>query len=130
MKILELKRVGLVALGGVIGSLSRWGFSILIPNHSFAWGTLFVNYLGSVVLTVLVVYAKHHPSPQWWWRPAIGTGFCGGFTTYSAFALKLDQYLDAKNTHALMEYALASLIGSFVLVFITYELSEARWRRT
>lgn len=55
MKILELKRVGLVALGGVIGSLSRWGFSILIPNHSFAWGTLFVNYLGSVVLTVLVV---------------------------------------------------------------------------
>ena len=126
---LELKRVGFVALGGIIGSLARWVISLAVPNHLFAWGTLTVNYLGSVILTALVVYVKHHPNPSWWWRPAIGTGFCGGFTTYSAFALKLDQYIGAKNIHSLLEYALASLIGSFILVYVTYETLESRWMK-
>ena len=125
----EIKQVGLVALGGVIGSLSRWGFSLFIPNHDFAWGTLAVNYIGSIILTALVVHIKHHPDPQWWWRPAIGTGFCGGFTTYSAFALKLNQYLDAKNIHSLLEYSIASVVGTFIFVYITYEIADARWSK-
>jgi CrcB protein len=126
---LEVKRVGVVAIGGIVGSLARWLFSVFIPNHDFAWGTLAVNYIGSILLTALVVYIKHHPAPQWWWRPAFGTGFCGGFTTYSAFAVKINQYLDNKNMHGLLEYSLASLIGTFVLVYLTYEIADSRWER-
>lgn len=129
MNFSEAKNIAVVAFGGILGSLSRWAISLIIPNQNFAWGTLAVNFIGSVVLTALVVYVKHHPDPRWWWRPGIGSGFCGAFTTYSAFALKLNQYLDARNIHALLEYSLISLIGTFILVYVTYEFSETRWAK-
>ena len=123
---MEIKRLSVVSLGGVVGSLARWVTSLIIVDHGFPWATLLVNYLGAVLLTAIVLYTKHHDNPRWWWRPALGAGFCGGFTTYSAFAVKIDQYLNANNYHALISYALASLLGTFILVFIVNEYLDAR----
>jgi len=86
-----------------------------------------VNYVGSILLTIIVVYIKHHESPRWWWRPALGTGFCGGFTTYSAFAVKINQDLGSHNYHGLLTYALASIVGTALLVYATYDFLDKRW---
>ena len=126
---MELKKLSVVSLGGIVGSLARWSLALLIVDHGFPWATLIVNYLGAILLTGIVLYSTHHQSPRWWWRPLLGTGFCGGFTTYSAFAVKIDQYLRANNIHSLIAYALASLVGTFVLVFATHEYLDARWAR-
>jgi len=123
----ELKKLSVISLGGISGSLARWGISLLIVEPGFPWATLIVNLVGAVLLTVIVLYTKHHKSPRWWWRPALGTGFCGGFTTYSAFALKVDQELSAHNFHSVFAYVLASLVGTFILVFTTYEVLDKRW---
>ena len=125
----ELYKIAFVASGGVIGSLARWLVSLGIVDHGFPWATLLVNYVGSVILTALVLFAKHHKSHKWWWRPAIGTGFCGGFTTYSAFALKIDQYLSNGNIHSVLTYSLASLVGTYILVFATNEILHTKWVR-
>jgi CrcB protein len=125
----ELYKIAFVAGGGVIGSLARWLLSLGIVDQGFPWATLLVNYVGSVILTALVLYAKHHKSHKWWWRPAIGTGFCGGFTTYSAFALKIDQYLSNGNIHSVLTYSLASLVGTYILVFATNEILHTKWVR-
>ena len=69
----ELYKIGFVAIGGVVGSLARWLVSLGIVDHGFPWATLLVNYVGSVILTALVLYTKHHKSHKWWWRPALGT---------------------------------------------------------
>jgi len=126
---LELKQLSVVSLGGIVGSLARWVASLLIVDPGFPWATLTVNYLGAVLLTVIVIYTRHHENPQWWWRPALGTGFCGGFTTYSAFAVTLDHDLNAHNYHGLLAYVLASLIGTFILVFATNEFLDKRWAK-
>ena len=125
----ELYKIAFVAGGGVVGSLARWLVSLGIVDHGFPWATLLVNYVGSVILTALVLYSKHHKSHKWWWRPAIGTGFCGGFTTYSAFALKIDQYLSNGNIHSVLTYSLASLVGTYILVFATNEILHTKWVR-
>jgi len=85
--------------------------------------------LGAVLLTVIVVYARHHENSRWWWRPALGTGFCGGFTTYSAFAVTIDYDLNSHNYHGLVTYVLASLVGTFILVFATNEFLDKRWSK-
>ncbi len=125
----ELYKIAFVATGGVIGSLARWLVSLGIVDHGFPWATLLVNYVGAVILTALVLYSKHHKSHKWWWRPAIGTGFCGGFTTYSAFALKIDQYLSDGNIHSVLAYSLASIVGTYILVFATNEILHTKWVR-
>ena len=56
----ELYKIAFVAGGGVIGSLARWLVSLGIVDHGFPWATLLVNYVGSIILTALVLYAKHH----------------------------------------------------------------------
>lgn len=125
----ELYKIAFVAGGGVIGSLARWLVSLGIVDQGFPWATLLVNYVGSVILTALVLYAKHHKSHKWWWRPALGTGFCGGFTTYSAFALKIDQYLTDGKIQSALAYSLASLVGTYILVFATNEILHTKWVR-
>jgi CrcB protein len=99
---------------------------LLIVDHGFPWATLIVNYIGSGFLMALVVYVNHHQSPQWWWRPALGAGFCGGFTTYSAFAVKIDQYLNAANYLSAILYVAASIVGTYVVVVSVHKIMTKR----
>ena len=121
------KKVAVVSIGGIIGSLSRWGISLLIVDKGFPWATLLVNYIGSAILMALFLFLRHHKDPKWWWRPALGAGFCGGFTTYSAFALKMDEYFQAHNYGSALTYALASLIGTYIIVLVTHEALKNKW---
>jgi CrcB protein len=70
----------LVLVGGVVGSLLRWGLTDLAPHLGT---TLAINVAGSYLLAVLV---RTRPTDDWS-RPLLGTGFCGGFTTMSALAV-------------------------------------------
>jgi CrcB protein len=78
-----------VAIGGAAGSLSRWlvvvaGLRLFGP--AFPWGTLAVNFLGSFAIGVLAELVARGAPPLL--RPLLITGFLGGFTTFSAFALE------------------------------------------
>lgn len=113
------RSLGVIAIGGMAGSLARWGIASAMDESSFPWATLVVNYVGTLLLALLLVYAQEHPAPKWWWRPLLGTGFCGGFTTYSAFAVQVDGYLNAGQSGRAIAYILASLIGSYLVLLLT-----------
>ncbi len=71
----------LVALGAAIGVPLRFLVTQRWPGRA---GTLAVNVVGSAVLGALV-----HPSAST--AALVGTGFCGGLTTYSTFAVEAAQ---------------------------------------
>lgn len=125
---MELKQLAVVSVGGIFGSLGRWGVSLLILDDGFPWATLIVNYVGAIIL-MFIVLVSDSPNLKlgktWWWRHSLGAGFCGGFTTYSAFALKIDQYLTAHSVMKALIYSSTSIIGSYLLLMATQKLFRA-----
>jgi CrcB protein len=73
----------LVALGAAVGAPLRYLVATLLDHERFPRGTLLVNVTGSFLVGLLVeAGATGHG------LALLGTGFCGGFTTYSAFAVQ------------------------------------------
>jgi CrcB protein len=73
----------LVALGAAVGAPLRYAIATSLDRERFPHGTLVVNVLGSFLLGLFVgAGVTGH------WLALLGTGFCGGFTTYSAFAVQ------------------------------------------
>ncbi|CAB4769692.1 MAG: fluoride efflux transporter CrcB [Actinobacteria bacterium] len=120
------KSLGVIAVGGMVGSLVRWAIAGAMDESSFPWSTLLVNYLGAVLLALIIVYAEEHSAPKWWWQPLLGTGFCGGFTTYSAFAVEVDSYLNTGQSGKALAYIVASLAGTYLLVVVTVTTARKR----
>ena len=82
----------LIAAGGAIGTLGRYGLSILaLPiSRTLPWGTIIINVLGSLLIgffgTLTLASGKFPVSENI--RLFVMVGLCGGFTTFSAFSLQ------------------------------------------
>ncbi|MQA96100.1 MAG: fluoride efflux transporter CrcB [Streptosporangiales bacterium] len=75
----------LVFVGGAVGAPLRYLVDRLCRRafgETFPWGTVAVNLLGSFLLGALTA-ASGHAAPGY---ALLGTGICGGFTTFSTFA--------------------------------------------
>ena len=117
----------LVAVGGALGSVSRYACSLFVTQRlgqSFPWGTLVVNVVGSFAIGVLAAFIT---APQRAGSPIIRdfmmVGFLGGFTTFSAFSLQTLQLIrDGKMTAALMNVA-ASVVVCLIAVWLGFLLA-------
>jgi len=81
-------RVALVALGGAIGSVARYGVGALaaqLLGSAFPWGTLLVNLTGSFLISLVMHVALSGTAVSLELRIFLTTGIMGGFTTYSSF---------------------------------------------
>jgi CrcB protein len=79
-----------VFIGGGLGSLCRFFLSTYVAKSSnsfFPFGTLTVNLLGSLMIGVLFEFFERYVVPAEI-RILLTTGFLGGFTTFSTFALE------------------------------------------
>jgi CrcB protein len=82
-----------IAIGGALGSVTRYGASNLIAarfGEGFPWGTLIVNVSGSFVIGVFAVATgpdgRYLAPPDF--RQFFMVGICGGYTTFSSFSLQ------------------------------------------
>ncbi len=119
-------QIGLLILFGALGTLARYGVTLLTQSwlprsaQDFPWATLTVNVIGSFVLAVVVFLALNGRVSQDV-RLALGTGFCGAFTTFSTFALETDALL---TRGAWLEGTLY-VVGNLLLGFLAVSLGKA-----
>lgn len=80
--------LGLVAVGGMAGSLLRYAVGTAVPHEAgtWPWATIAVNVTASLLIGVLAGWA-HWRHAAHWVRPLLMSGVLGGLSTYSAFAV-------------------------------------------
>jgi fluoride exporter len=108
------KFIGLVALGGAAGSIARHGIERLLGTpEGLPVGTLAVNLVGAFALGALLEGLGTRGSDVGHRRAArllVGTGFLGGFTTYSALAVETDGLLRDGRIALALGYVLTTVV--------------------
>ncbi|KII27085.1 hypothetical protein M707_23975 [Arthrobacter sp. AK-YN10] len=111
----------IVIIGGVFGTLARYGLSILLPSPG-GWPlpTLCINLAGALLLGVLLEgLARRGPDAGRLRviRLLVGTGFMGAFTTYSTLALETNTLLAAgRATDAVIYLGTSLIVGAAATV--------------
>jgi fluoride exporter len=116
-------RIALLIVFGALGTLARYGVAVATQSwlprsaQGFPWATLTVNVIGSFVLALVVFLALEGRVSQEL-RIAVGTGFCGAFTTFSTFALETDALLVRGAWLEMTLYVLGNLALGFAAVLL------------
>ena len=112
----DLRTVALVGLGGAAGTLARYALGRLAPvaPGTFPTTTFTINVTGAFVLGLLLgVIARTRPTDQIW-RPLLGIGFLGGYTTFSTFAVETTQLVRAHAAAVAVAYVIASVVAGLL----------------
>ena len=101
--------------------IGRW---LNHPAYLLPYGTLLVNILGSLLIGFVIGFVARSSSFTENHALILATGFCGGFTTFSAFALENQLFLKSGDYGSFVGYTLASVLLGLLAVFIGLYLSK------
>ena len=108
-----------IALGGAAGSVLRYlvgGAVQRTASWGFPAGTLTVNMIGGLVIGALTQHFMNlEPPPAM--RAALIVGFCGGFTTFSAFSIETVGLVEGGEYGRAAAYILLSVTLSLAATF-------------
>ena len=116
-----------VAIGGALGSLSRFGMGQWLADSGYAHlhpATFLVNVIGALLIGILFVGAERFTlsEPA---RLGMSVGFLGAFTTFSAFSLQLLTDMQEGEVLRAVSYAAATLFLYLISCLVGVELARS-----
>ena len=119
-----MKSFLLVFLGGGLGSGLRYLVTISMNQYSkvLPFGTFAVNMIGCLLIGLVLGYAQKENTLTSNQTLLLATGFCGGFTTFSAFASENLELIRNGELFNFSIYAIGSVFVGMLLILIGYLL--------
>lgn len=121
--------VAAIAFGGAAGTVARAAVEEAWQTGAtdFPWATFVVNLAGSLLLGLLVA-GLERSAPSRYPRTLLGTGFCGGFTTFSTFSVETDSLVRAGRSGIAVVYAIVSTAGGLLALWVGARFARLRRR--
>lgn len=109
----------MVMVGGAVGSALRFLVGLMIPASpgAFPVATLIINLVGSAVLGAISMLSVRYDLISKDMALLLGTGLCGGFTTFSTFSVELMMLVDVERYVVATIYLATSTVGGIVAAF-------------
>ncbi len=111
-------KLGLIALFGAVGTLTRYWLQGLIQFRTagaFPYGTLAVNLTGCFLLGLIGQFTMNRMVIPPDWRVAIAVGFFGGYTTFSSFGWETAKMFEDGEWMRAAMYVAASVVCGLLL---------------
>ena len=113
----------IVAMGGAIGAVLRYliGLLPLNPQNGFPLKTFCINVIGAFAIgLVAALSARASLNPRF--TLFLKVEMCGGFTTFSSFALETETLLGKENQTITLLYVVSSLVCGVLAVAVAESL--------
>ncbi|MCW3003591.1 MAG: crcB [Conexibacter sp.] len=129
---LDRRELAAIFAGGFLGAVARAELVELLPHRAgeWPWATFLVNIAGAFLVGYFTTRLQERLPLSAYRRPFLGTGVCGGLTTFSAMQLELLQMLDHGRLALAAAYAAASIVlGLAAVALATNLVRRGSWVR-
>ena len=127
----DRREIGAVFVGGASGALARAALGEMMPLTvgQWPWPTFVVNIVGCFLLGYFATRLQERLPLSAYRRPLLGTGVCGGLTTFSTMQVELLRMLQSHDYALAVAYAVASVVGGYLAIhFATSVVRRVRVR--
>lgn len=114
----DRREVAAVFIGGALGTLARAALAEGFPHSATAWPwpTFGVNIVAAFLLGYFVTRLQERLPLSSYRRPLLGTGLCGGLSTFSTMQVEIVKMLDAHAWGLAVGYAAASIAAGYAAI--------------
>jgi fluoride exporter len=120
----DWRTVGAIFAGGAIGTLARAAVEEAFPHAATAWPwpTFAVNVIAAFLLGYFVTRLQERLPLSSYRRPLLGTGVCGGLSTFSTMEVEILKMLSAHAYGLAAGYAAASIVAGYAAIHLASAL--------
>lgn len=120
-----MTRFLIVAAGGALGAVARYGVGRMLPAAGWPWSTLTVNVVGGLAMGLLTGWLAFRGGAGGEnIRLFAAVGILGGFTTFSAFSLETALMIERREFALASGYVAASVVLSIAALFLGLMLAR------
>lgn len=114
-----------VGAGGFLGSVCRYLISLITVNETtlFPMKTFSINIVGCIVIGIIAVFASKNAELNPYILLFLKVGLCGGFTTFSTFALETADLIKTGHIGAAFLYVALSILAGVAVIFMIEYMS-------